>query len=273
MLYDLVVPRWGKCVAGQMLRLLHTAADPAVALIDLRESVWVEPVGLVGIAAFAEAAAAAGRTPRLIGPKHLNYANYLTRMHLGVVMEALGGEHDLNPVREREMDDLLVLQRFDGSEGADALARLAWERTAGVEAVANALYQAIVEVGANVPEHSGCTGGYAAAASTYDGRRFQFAVGDAGHGLHATLAPVGSAHHADALEMVLERGMTRTGPSGVGRPPGGIQTTRNLVTGLHGEVHAVTGTAARTSWAGGSSTSSGVRPFVGTLLQGTLARP
>jgi hypothetical protein len=267
---DLVIPRWGKCAAGQMLTALRPAQDPALAVIDLSGTSWVEPVGLVGVAAFAEAQVALNRTVSLIGPSDWNIANYVARMHLGQVIDDLGGTHDLNPVNERDAPDLLELQRFEGEDGATQLAALVFDKTVNDEPVAQALYQSICEIGANVPQHSGRPHGYIAAATTYRGKKIQFAVGDAGTGLTTRLSAVGSTGDADSLEMVLEHGVSSTGQPGRGR---GIQETRRLVTSLKGSVHMVSGTASRTVVASTSTSTSKNIPFPGTLLQGSLECP
>lgn len=176
MYVDLVVRRGGKCSAERLLANLCLAVDPAVAKIDLTYSTWCEPAGLVAVAAFAEEQRILGRAVQVMAPRDPNQVNYLARMHLGQVLDELGCEHSITPVRESQDVELLELQRFEGEDGAADLAGLVYEKTAADPAVAAALHKSIGEIGGNVSQHSGKTIGYVAAASTYRRRRIEFAV-------------------------------------------------------------------------------------------------
>lgn len=265
---DFVIQRGGSCGAGSIGGCLRAAADASVLHVDLSNGRWFEPLGIAAIAALAEHSVSAGRELVLTGPRDWSVANYLSRMRLGRLIEDLGGEHDLNSVREQELGDaLLELHRFDGELGVERLAELVFNQLAPTDPdAAQALHTSIVEIGANVPQHSGAAGGYMAAQAFRDGR-VQFAVADSGLGLFATLRHVGATSDENALELVLERGVSRTGEVGRGR---GIREARRLSTEASGSVHMVSGLASRTAFRRTSSTHSSSYPYPGTLFQGTL---
>jgi hypothetical protein len=267
---DYVVSRWGRCDAESLLANFRPASESGTALIDLRDATWVEPIGLVAIASYASAQAEGGREVYLAGPRDFHVANYLSRMRLGLAIEELGGEHDLNPVREQDQaDTLLELRRFEDETGAEELAALVYERVVAPsgDAVAGALHKSICEIGSNVPQHSGESFGFMAAQVTHGGHKIQFAVGDCGQGMTASLAPLGARTDEDALRMALEEGVTSTGQAGRGQ---GIRETRRLVNGLGGSVAMITGRARRTVWTTVARRTTASAFFPGTLLQGEV---
>lgn len=266
---DFVVPQHAKCNSDGLLGCLKAATNPEVALIDLSGATWFDPIALVAVAAFIERASKSGRGVDVVGPLNWAVANYLSRMRLGRVIEDHGGSHDLNPVHETDLGSaLLELQSFEGETGVDLLASMVFDKLNGNDPqTAHALYTSIVEIGANVPQHSGLVSGYMAAQSTYGGSRIHFAVGDAGHGLYATLRDLGATSEAQALELVLEQGVTSTRQAGRGI---GIRETRRLAVRTGGLVHMISGNASRTAREGGSTSRLGRYAFPGTLLQGLL---
>lgn len=266
---DFVVPRHSKCNADGLAGCLRAAGDPKVALIDLSEATWVEPIALVAVAAFVERAVKSGREVHVVGPSDWGVANYLSRMRLGLVVEDHGGIHNLNSVHEMDLGrELLELQRFEGEAGVQLLAGMVFDKMIGSDLqTAQALYASIVEIGANVPQHSGLASGYMAAQSTHGGTCIHFAVGDAGDGLYMTLRDFGATSEAHALELVLERGVSRTGEPGRGV---GIPETRRLAVQTGGLVHMVSGDASRTARSGRSISRTSRHAFPGTLLQGKL---
>jgi hypothetical protein len=267
---DFVVPRHSKCNADGLASCLKAAADPDVALIDLSEATWFEPLALVGVAAFIERAINSGRGVEVVGPSDWSVANYLSRMRLGLVIEDQGGAHNLNHVHENDLGGaLLELQRFEGEVGVELLAGMVFDKLNGTDPqTAQALYTSIIEIGANVPQHSGLASGFMAAQSTYRGNCIHFAVGDAGDGLYATLRDSGATSEAHALELVLEQdGVTRTRQAGRGI---GIRETRRLAVQTGGFVHMVSGNASRTARDGSSASRMSRHDFPGALLQGKL---
>lgn len=271
MLRDLCVPAGGRLSAGQLHSAIIPAADPAVARIDLRLAEWVEPVGLVAVAAISEREAQRGRNVVLRAPLRADLARYLSRMRLGRALDALGQEHDLPTVNEWNTGSRLVeLRRFTGPAEPDELARMLLERTESVPSVANALHQCVAEIGANVPEHSGEQWGYVAAQTTYRDTVVQFAVGDAGQGVAGGFLPDRVLTDADALDLTLRQGVSRTGLTGHGR---GLQKAKTLVNGLGGSVHMASGTAYRTQHRLSASAGSATHAYDGTLLQGSFPVP
>ncbi len=261
----------GRLSTGQLHLTLVPAADEHRAVVDLRRAEWVEPIGLVAAAAFAERAAAGGRSVLLLRPEHDELAHYLARMRLGLTLEALGQEHDLPAVDERDAGSRLVeLTRFTGAREPDELGLMLLDRTAAVPALADALHQCVAEIGANVPEHSGRDWGYVAAQTTVGDTVVQFAVGDAGDGVAAGFATHVRLSDAEAVEWTLERGVSRTGLPGRGR---GLQKAKALVTSLGGQLHMLSGTAFRTVQRDSSTHGEAERSWSGTLLQGSFPLP
>lgn len=268
---DLVVPSAGRLSVGQVHSALVPTGREGVALVDLELVEWVEPVGLVAIAAFAEGQVRRGRRVVLRAPRRPELARYLSRMRLGRVLDDVRAEHDLPPVSEWDTGRRLVeLRRFTGTAEPDELAHMLLERTRDVPAVADALHQCVAEIGGNVPEHSGQPWGYVAAQTTFRDSVVQFAVGDAGRGVAAGFAPERQLTDEEAVELTLERGVSRTGLVGHGR---GLQKARRLVTGMRGNVHMVSGTAHRTTFLGATSYGSATYGYPGTLLQGSFPLP
>lgn len=181
----------------------------------------------------------------LRAPRRTEVARYLSRMHVGSVLEALGVEHDLPAVRERDRGDSLVeLTRFEGSRGAGQLARLVHGSVEPLDlAAAAALHDGVSEAGENVVRHAHRRRGFVAAQKWYGGAQLHFAVGDSGVGVRRTLSPFGARTDAGALEMALRRGVTETpGDSG----GVGLSDVLAHVSSLGGSLHLVSGTAALT---------------------------
>ena len=269
--FDLVVPSAGRLSVGQIHTAVVPSGHPDVAVVDLELVEWVEPIGLVAVAAFVEGQVRRGRRVRLRAPRRPELARYLSRMRLGRVLDAVRAEHDLPAVSEWDTGTRLVeLRRFTGAREPDELARMLLERTREVPAVASALHQCVAEIGGNVPEHSGQPWGYVAVQTTFRDTVVQFAVGDAGRGVAAGFAPRRRLTDEQGVELALERGVSRTGLVGHGR---GLQKARRLVTGMRGNVHMVSGTAHRTTFAGSTSYGSATHGYPGTLLQGSFPWP
>lgn len=261
---DLVVAGGGRCGARALARWLRPSREAGVRTIDLTEVGFVEPVGLVFLAAFAAAAIAAGDAVRVRAPADVTGGTYLARMRVGRVLEQLGVEHHLPSVRERDRQgELLELRVFDGEGEVDSLAELVHERVAPVDAgAARALHTSVVELGANVPQHSGGGRGFVAAQTFARTGEVLFAVGDAGRGLRAGLTARGAGTDVDAARMALS-GVSRLGPQrGMG-----LRTVVGMAGRLRGDVHLVSGHAAVTATRGARHTQRSAHPVTGTLLQ------
>jgi hypothetical protein len=103
-------------------------------------------------------------------PEDPDVRSWLSRMHLGAVLDAFGARVEgaaLPRVVERDRRDTLIeLERFDDAHGSDHLASFIWERLQGGAdgEVVNRLFEATGELGLNVVEHAGSpAGGFLAA--------------------------------------------------------------------------------------------------------------
>jgi hypothetical protein len=262
----------GTCGQGTFPHALAPQHVPWEVTIDLSGLIFCEPLGLVGIAAFAEAAIHRGDHVQLIAPERPNVARYLSRMHLAVTLSALGVEHDLPAVRERALGNtLLQLTRFEGTRGADRLA----EHVHGLVephdfGAANVLYRGISELGQNVADHSRRDQGFLAAQLTHRGSQLLFAVGDSGVGLLETLRTHGATTDAEALLKALERGVTEL----PGRFAGvGLSDTSDELTAAGGSLHLLSGRASLTVHRRVRHSGRSLHPVSGTLLQATLPLP
>ena len=174
--------------------------DLGVAVIDLARVSFVDAYALTGLACFIASAARDGLPVRLVLPEHPDVRSWLSRMHLGDVIDTfevdVGG--GLPRVAERDRRDTLIeLQRFDDSHGSHRLATFIWERLEGGAdgEVVNQLFEATGELGQNVVEHAGSPAGGFVAAQRYKAgapeERIIVAVGDVGVGIRESLrAPV-----------------------------------------------------------------------------------
>jgi hypothetical protein len=103
--------------------------DRGVAAIDLAGDSFVDAYALVGLACFIASAARDGLPVRLVLPEDPDVRSWLSRMHLGAVIEAFGVrvEGALPRVAERDRRDTLIeLERFDDAHGSDRLASFIW---------------------------------------------------------------------------------------------------------------------------------------------------
>jgi len=85
------------------------ACSPVGPGVELAlEMVWLEPRHLTSAAAVVYRRRAGGERVRLHRPVDADRSNYASRMHLGRVFDEMGADHDLRPVRERDLaGDLL----------------------------------------------------------------------------------------------------------------------------------------------------------------------
>ena len=93
-------------------------------------------------------------------PEAFDVRSWLSRMHLGAVLDAFEVRvvGMLPRVAERDRRDTLIeLERFDDSHGSHRLASFIWERLEGGAdgEVVNQLFEAAGELGQNVVEHAG----------------------------------------------------------------------------------------------------------------------
>lgn len=258
---------------GSLLRSLRSA-EPGQewrSVLDLSQLTWCEPVVLVGIACLAASEIRQGRHVQVLPPSNYNVANYLARMRLGEVLTDLGALHTLPQVTERDSSTLLELRAFGGSRGAEQLAgRVDREVRPVDETVASALWEGICETGQNVEQHSGQQYGYVAAQQYAANGRFLFAVGDAGHGLLATLSGSGATTASEAIQLALQPGYSETGDPARGA---GLPSVLSCTHELAGGLELVSGnTWLRDHHSAGQHHRTSPLAFQGTLVQGEIRR-
>jgi hypothetical protein len=195
--------------------VLSLDLDRGLATIDLVRVGFVDAYALTGLACFIASAARDGLPVELLLPEEPDVRSWLSRMHLGDVLDAFEVhiEGVLPMVAERDRRDALIeLERFGDAHGSDRLASFIWERLEGGAdgEVVNQLFEATGELGLNVVEHAGSPAGGFVAAQRYKAgmpdERIIVAVGDVGVGIRESLRP----RYGD---------MTDDGPSG-GRSSG-----------------------------------------------------
>ena len=160
-------------------------------------------------------------------PEDRDVGVYLARMHLGQALGGRGGtaNRSLPEISEHDQQgNLLELRVFDGMHGAEEVAGIVFHRLEGHAdpPIVAALYDAVVELGANAAEHSDSRPGAVACAQSY--KRDQpdeyltIAIGDVGIGVPASLR---RAHEVPddvtAVREALERDVSGTGDVGRGQ--------------------------------------------------------
>lgn len=269
---DLVVPPHGRLNGEEIVHAV-TNTGSVECLIDLDAATFVEPAGLVAIAAAAERARLEGRPVLLREPRNSSCRNYLSRMRVGDVLTELGVPHHLPPVRTHALGDRLQeLRRFTDEahleEVANAIVSL-FQR-AGLHVV-QPLYQALFELGLNAVQHSGRGGGFVALQAFPRLKDVAFAVADSGRGLRASLAEVMSVpSDAAAIKLAAQKHITATSEPGRGR---GITGVIRLTDRYQGAVVMLSGTARGVFDHGhwDPQVSHLSAPFLGTLAQTRLA--
>jgi hypothetical protein len=237
-------------------------------VIDLSSVSFVEPVGLVGLAALAEQARKDNRNVTLISPTNSSVANYLSRMNFGTALGELGINYSLPSVNARPLPgDLLELQKFSGQGGGEQVARLVFDKLEKVadNEVRQTLYEAICEVAANVEFHADTSHGYVAAQTTHAGGQVLFAIADSGQGLRASLSKVYEiADDSAAVSAAVQPEISGTGERARGQ---GLPAVVGAAGGLYGAVDIASGNA-RDRHTGGKVTSTNTTgSFPGTIIQ------
>jgi len=158
------------------------------------------------------------------------------------------------------------------AQGTRSLAQVVHGKTVSRdEDVAEALWEAITQLGANVQDHARMPGdpetpGFCAAQSIASTGEVRFAVGDSGTGLLATLAGRGARNDRAAIVLALS-GTSRLDQPDRGR---GLPNTLELVTELRGDLYMASGTASTTATSERRVHKTLNTPFPGTLLQGRV---
>jgi hypothetical protein len=166
------ISRHGALDASHLDGVLTLDVERGVAAIDLAQVSFVDAYALAGLACFIASAARDGLPVELVVPEDPDVRSWLSRMHLGDVLDSfeVRVEGALPRVAERDRRDALIeLERFGDVHGSDRLASFIWERLeGGVDAeVLNQLFEATGELGLNVVEHAGSPAGGFVAAQRY----------------------------------------------------------------------------------------------------------
>jgi hypothetical protein len=133
--------------------VLSLDVDAGIAVVDLTPVTFVDAYALTGLACFIASADGDGLPVRLLLPERYDVRSWLSRMHLGDVLDAFDVQVDgsLPKVVERDRrDNLIELERFRDFHGSDRLASFIWERLQGGATdgeVVNQLYEATGELG------------------------------------------------------------------------------------------------------------------------------
>ena len=256
--------------------VLTLDVDRGVAVTDLAHVSFVDAYALTGLACFVASANRKGLAVRMVLPEELDVRSWLSRMHLGDVLDAFGVrvEGELPRVVERDRRDALIeLQRFGDTYGSHRLASFIWERLEGGADgdVVNQLFEATGELGANVVEHAGSPSGGFVTAQRYKAgtpeERIIVAVGDAGIGIRESLRPrYGDMTDDAAIRRAVQWHVSRVPDEGRGQGlPGVVEGVR----GLGGTVWIRSGVALRTITRS-RQTSIGVSRLQGTIVGARL---
>jgi hypothetical protein len=256
--------------------VLSLDLDSGIATLDLTRIAFVDAYALTGLACFVASADRGGLAIRMVLPEDPDVRSWLSRMHLGDVLDAFGVrvEGELPRVAERDRRDALIeLQRFGDTHGSDRLASFIWERLQGGAdgEVVNQLFEATGELGANVVEHAGSPSGGFVTAQRYKAgapeERIIVAVGDAGVGIRESLRPrYGEMTDDAAIRRAVQWYVSRVADEGRGQGlPGVVEGVR----GLGGTVWIRSGVALR-AITRGRQTSIGVSRLQGTIVGARL---
>ena len=114
--------------------VLSLDLERGTAVIDLARVSFVDAYALTGLACFIASAARDGLPVDLVLPEEPDVRSWLSRMHLGDVIDAfeVRVEGTLSRVAERDRRGTLIeLQRFQDAHGSDRLAAFIWDRLEG----------------------------------------------------------------------------------------------------------------------------------------------
>jgi hypothetical protein len=221
-------------------------------VLDLSSYTFVTVHGLVGAACLLQGYHDEGTPLEFTPPISEDVGRYLSRMRLGsIVDETCGwplGSLDLPAVRAHPRDDVLVeLRRFYSERDLEGLGDLLWQRLEGKidSGSLNALFNSLLELGANVVQHSECESGFVAAQSYGVGtgdERIDLALGDAGVGIPATMTRYQPPTDLDAVELAMQRDYSGTGEPGRGQ---GLAEVLDLASALGGNLQCHSGRGRR----------------------------
>ncbi len=268
-----VVGRLNTTTIATMLKWDPTAPT---CVIDLAGAGFVEPAGLVTIAALADRARREGMIVEFTSPNNESVKNYLSRMKLGDILDELGIDHGLPTVRPKPLaEDLLELRKFSSEFDGGELAALVYDKVDGLDVdpqVPVTLQEGLAELAGNVTLHAEVAHGYAAAQTFPNGGspQIMFAVADGGRGVSTSLKAGGLAIETDesALRLAVEPGVSGTGEKGRGN---GLPDVVSSTVGLAGLFFMTSGHAWLTRKKGITSTEKLLSVYPGTLIQSTVS--
>lgn len=272
---DLEVSAGGVLTAESLRSCLRAGRDPEKVILDLSSARFIDPAGLVMIAALAERAALDGKQSVFLEPRDDSCATYLSRMHLGDALEAADASHAIRPVVEHDRGDTLVeLQRFHSEDELDDLTDKIMHVliSHGQGRWTQAVYDALYEFALNAVDHSGRGGGFLALQTFKRSSDIALAIADSGRGIKAALNASGRNLSSDeaAISVAARQYESSVNAPGRGR---GLSTVIQG-TGRHrGTVLLMSGRAI------GKFTNGHIDPrvsllpdaFPGTLAQARLA--
>lgn len=262
----ILVPPQGR-VALKTLETVLTDDSEDRCNIDLTHAGFVEPAGVVAIAAMVDRARRAGCEVVVTAPTNQEVRRYLARVQLGAHLDRLEIDHQLGTVTSHDVDGLCELRWFGSETELDEVAETIIEqyRHAGLDVV-EPLYLALYELAVNAVNHSGQGGGYVALQAFPKTEDVAFAVADSGVGLRAR---IGGATDAQAIALAARK--YQTSETGPGRGCG-ITGVIELTNKHRGSVTFYTG-GAKGTFSDGQWTprvSSLNAPFMGTLVNTRL---
>lgn len=210
--------------------------------LDLSKAYFVEPIGLVTIAAMAERAVADGRAVVFSAPARLECHRYLSRMQLGPCLDALGVEHDLMSVTAHDVGNRLSeLRHFRGEAELDDIADVLLGLYGGDSATFDPVYTGLYELASNAEQHSGREGGFVALQRFAGPARVNVAIADSGVGLLGSLSKVQDvADDRAALSLAARKHETSLADQSRGL---GITRVVELAGEVGGDVTMISGTA------------------------------
>ena len=249
----------------------QTVVQADVKILDLAGIGFAEPCGIVALATVID------RMSRSAGEVRVECGNrdavrYMSRMNFGDLLDSLGVSHNMPVVGHHDRRGSLVeLQRFEGTEGADAIADLL---LAKVEAgtlqgtLASNVYNQLWELTANAAEHSGVELGYALAQSFPRRGMTSIVVGDPGIGILESFANSSHSPSTDieAINLAVQRRVSRHDKN---RGVGLFNLVRDVADRGGGMVNIYSG-GARRLFGGTSWTDYTIPPKSGTLVRADL---
>lgn len=257
-------------------RALNVESLPSVipdseVYLDLSAVAWTYPSGLVAVACISRAASSL----RIAWPASVDQQRYLSRMNLDRVIRERHPDVPALPSVRRRPAQLCELAFFQQIRDVDRLSDLVRSHadSSGIPSEwAWALEEGAWEICTNALTHSQWDGGFLAAQHFAQRREIEYAVGDSGIGILASLR-VAYPHLVDdgsAIMKAREYGVSRFGQDLQGA---GLSETIDQVSALGGRVVVRSGTATVSFTRDAATTMPSELPWKGTLVKVVLPLP